>query len=341
MTREGGGEPADKANEKRQLYKPGESKMSKTAYMRFLGAAALGLLLALSTSAQAAWPEKAIQIIVPFGAGGDTDYNARTYAKYLKPLLGTSLAVVNVTGGGGSIGARKAKDAAPDGYTVLFFHDALMVNTATGVADFSWRDFELVAIVGQDAGTTICVQSKSKWKTLKELVTDSAAHPKEISIAGNIGATTYLAAQLLNQQGGSFNIVNHGGAAARVTALLGGHVDVIQNPLGTVKGYIESGDFRPLAVQTQERNPFAPNIPTLKEEGYNIYFQYRYYFLFPKGTPKAIVEKFGAAVEKVVTTKEYATDISKFLQTPIFAKGEKAIKLMEEQEALVNSVDLK
>ena len=306
--------------------------------------AAAAAIVGLSQPASAEWPEKPIQVIVPFGAGGDTDFNARLYGKYLKPILGKPMAIVNVTGGGGSIGARKAKDAKPDGYTALFFHDAMLVNSAVGVADFTFRDFELVAIAGREAGHVVCVKGDSKWNSLKELIEDSAAHPKQYSIAGNIGATTYLMAQLLNKAGADLNIVNHGGAATRITALLGGHVSVIQNPIGTVKSYFQSGDMKPLAIPTAEPNPFAPEIPTIRSLGYkDIVFQGKYFFMFPKGTPKAIVDKLASAVEKVATTdKAYAEEIKKaYLQTPYFKKGQAAFDELVAAEKVVNGVDLK
>ena len=308
---------------------------------------ALCMVLAFSVSDSWAkeldWPKRAIQVIVPFGAGGDTDMNARIFSKYLEPVLGKSLAVVNVSGGGGSIGARRVKDARPDGHTVLFYQDAIMVNSASGVSDFTWKDFEFGCIGGLETGTFIAVKTDSKWKTMKELVDDSAANSGKISIAGNIGATTYLTAMLLNKAGGAFNIVNHGGSSQRITALLGGHVDVIQNPLVTIKSYVENKEVRILANQAHPRPPLAQDIPSLKDSGYDVSFQYRYFFLFPKGTPKEIVEKFVDAVEKVVTTNtEYAEDINKTLvQSPFFARGEEGIKLMSEQENIVNSVDLK
>ena len=315
--------------------------MLKASRLAAACSVALGMMM-LCAPGQAAWPERPIQVVVPFGAGGDTDFNARQYAKYLQPVLGVSLAVVNVEGGGGSIGARKAKDSAPDGNTVLFFHDAMMVNTATKVSDFSWRDFEFAAIAGREAGTVFCVLKSAKWKTLKELMADSKANPNKISIAGNIGATTYLVAQLMNQAGAAFNIVNHGGSAQRLTALLGGHVHVIQNPFGTIKAYVESGEIRALATTAGERNEFAKDIPTVRDEGFDVAFAYNYFFLFPKGTPKDIVEKFTAAVEKVATTnKDYAAEIAKaFFQKPLFKKGAEGMKEMEAQEKLVNSVKL-
>jgi tripartite-type tricarboxylate transporter receptor subunit TctC len=309
----------------------------------FAVCAVLAFTASDSRAADADWPRRPIQVIVPFGAGGDTDMNARIFAKYLDPLLGKPLAVVNVGGGGSSIGSRRVKDARPDGHTVLFFHDAMLVNSASGVADFTYKDFEFSCIAGQETGTFVAVKSDAKWKTIKELVDDSAANPGKITIAGNIGATTYLTAMLLNKVGGAFNIVNHGGSSERITALLGGHVDVIQNPLVNIKSYIENGEVRVLANQADPRPPLAQEYPTLKESGYDVVFQYRYYFLFPKGTPRAIVDKMADAVEKVVTTNpEYAEDIKKTLvQSPFFARGEQAQKLMDAQEATVNSVNLK
>lgn len=317
--------------------------MSKTAYVRFVGAAVLGLSLVLSTSAHAAWPEKPIQIIVPYAAGGDSDFNARIYAKYLQPLLGKPLVVVNVAGAGGSVGGRRVKDAAPDGYTVLLWHEAMLVNSATGLIDFTFRDFEMVAMAAQEPGTMLCVGKDTPWKTFKDLMADSKARPKKVSFAGNLGGTTYLVAQLLNKEGADFNIVDHGGTAPRVKALLGGHVDIIPNPVGSVISYINNGDFKALATTRTTRHPKLPNVPTVRELGYNVDFQYRYTFYFPKGTPKEIVNKLAAAVKQVATTnKEYAAEIDKaYLQQPYFLDAAAARKDLESMDKVIRSVKLK
>lgn len=288
------------------------------------------------------WPEKTIQIIAPFKAGGDTDFNARVYAKFLRKELGVPLVVVNIDGGGGTQGSRKAKDSAPDGYTVLFYHTAMLVNTASGMADYTYHDFEMVGIAGIEPGSIICVTKKSKYNSLKDLMDDSRANPGKVSLTANMGATTYLAALLLNEAGGKFNLVDMGGASQRVTALLGGHIDVIGNPYGTVKPYIESGDFKALAVLNEQRNPKFNAIPTAKEQGYDVVFQYRYFFLFPKGTPKEIVDKFAKAVKKVTADKEYAADIDKaYSQTPFFMNTAESFKFLKTQEDLIGKVKMK
>ena len=317
--------------------------MMKAVCRRTLVVAIFGLFLAFGTPAQAEWPERPIQIVVPYKAGGDSDFNARTYSKYLQSELGVPLAVVNVSGGGGGIGARRVKDATPNGYTVLLWHEAMLVNSATGLIDFTFRDFEMVGMAAQEPGTMICVTKDAKWQTFDDLMKDSAARPGKVSFAASLGGTTYLMAQLLNKAGADFNIIDHGGTGPRVTALLGGHVDVIPNPVGSVISYINNGDFRALATTRTTRHPKLPQVETLQELGYDVTFQYRYFFMFPKGTPQSIVDKFAAAVKKVATTnKEYAAEIDKaYLQAPFFMNAEDTIKELEIQDKVVRSVKLK
>lgn len=307
-----------------------------------LAVSALGLVGAAgSGTAQSAdnWPNGAVQIVVPFGAGGDTDYNARVLAKYLEPILDTTFPVVNVTGAGGSIGARQVLGAKPDGQTVLFFHSAMLVNTASGIADFSYEDFEMVGIAGREPGSLIVVNNDAPWQTMEELVEATKADPFGIDLTTNTGATTYLVGALLRNAGAEFNFVDVGGSAARLTAVLGGNVDVSQNPLGQVKTYVESGELRALATVAGSRSEALPDVPTLKELGYDVDFQYDYFFLFPKGTPEEIVSKFTAAVEKVTQDPAYAEEIgSTYFQTPRYLAPAAALERLNEVAETVDTV---
>jgi tripartite-type tricarboxylate transporter receptor subunit TctC len=297
-------------------------------------------LVAGTAQAQENWPERPIQIVVPFNPGGDTDFNARLFAAHLEPELGVALPVINVDGAGGSIGARQVLTAEPDGHTVLFFHAAMLVNTASGIADFSFRDFEMAGIAGREPGGLIVVKADAEWQTMEELMQASAANPGSIDLTTNIGATTYLVGSLLNNAGGNFNFVDVGGSADRLTAVLGGNVDVSQNPVGQAKPYIESGDLRALAITAAERSPALPDVPTLIEQGYDVEFQYDYFFLFPKGTDATIVEEFTQAVAKVVESEEYAEEIrSTYFQEPRYLPPEEAIARLTEVEETVNSVE--
>ena len=130
------------------------------------------------------WPTKSINMIVPMGAGGDTDFNARTYAKYLEDVLGETVVVTNITGNGGALGSEEVKNASPDGYTCLFYHTCLNINQATGIADYGSEAFETVAVVGKSSGEAVVVRTDAMYDELKAAPT--APGFREIMIPGEI-----------------------------------------------------------------------------------------------------------------------------------------------------------
>ena len=130
------------------------------------------------------WPTKSINMIVPMGAGGDTDFNARTYAKYLEDVLGETVVVTNITGNGGALGSEEVKNASPDGYTCLFYHTCLNINQATGIADYGSEAFETVAVVGKSSGEAVVVRTDAMYDELKAAPT--APGFREVMIPGEI-----------------------------------------------------------------------------------------------------------------------------------------------------------
>ncbi len=275
------------------------------------------------------WPKKSIQLIVPYAAGGDTDFNARTYAKYLEKELGKPIAVVNITGSGGAIASRKVKESAPDGYTILMNHTNMIMTEITGVADFGFKDFE-IACIGAVNYDIFTVKADAPYRTLKELIEYSKNN--KLKAAGTVGSLTQMECLLLTTYGANLNIVDVGSAADRLAALKGGHVQLIPNAYGSIKQYLQNGEFRALGILSEERNPLIPDIPTCKEQGYDIVVPMMYTFFFPKGTPRGIIDKFSKAVEKIAkTNKEYAEDIAKaYTQSPYFKSGEEGLKLFSE-----------
>jgi tripartite-type tricarboxylate transporter receptor subunit TctC len=280
------------------------------------------------------WPKKAIQVVVPYNAGGDTDFNARAYAKYLEKELGQPVVVVNVSGVGGTLGSRKVKDSPADGHTVLFYHTAILINQITEMVPYGFENFELCAIAAMNPGNAITVNAKSPWKNLKDLVEDSIKRPNEIKFAADIGGTTYVMAMQFVAAGAKVNVVDAGSSTARNAALKGGHIDIVPNPYGTIKPFLQSGDFRALGMTIEKRHPSIPDIPTCKEQGYNVSMEVPYFFAFPKGTPKEIVDKMAKAVEKIASTNtEYAADIAKaYDQVPFFLDREKAFEFLSKQK---------
>lgn len=282
------------------------------------------------------YPVKPIQVVVPAGAGGDTDFNARTVGKYLEAELGQPVVISNVGGAGGSIGAREVLEAEPDGYKVLFFHNSLLLNKILGLVDFSYDSYKLAGIAVLDQGNTFVVNANSRFKDLKDMVEYARANPEQVSIATEVGGFTHLQLLAMQQdQNIKLNIVDVGGAADKVAALLGERIDIVPTSLGLVKDYIDSGKFRTLGIMAAERVPLMPDVPTFKEQGVNSIFEKFFFFGFPPETPDEIVEKFTKALEKVVTTnQEYKAAAEKFLVSPTYMNPQEAfdyIKKTEEQ----------
>lgn len=279
------------------------------------------------------WPKKTIQIIAPFAAGGDTDFNARVYAKFLTKELGVNVVVVNTTGNGGVTGTRKMLDSANDGYTVLFNTSALLMNMVSGAANYGLDAMEIACIAGIRAGDIITVRGDMGIKNMDELIGYSKKHPGELRLAITTGAHNHATALYLLRAGLEATLLDAGGTSERMAGLLGGHLEIIMNPLGGIADYLASGTLVAIANPIAKRPANIPEIPTCKEQGYDVVNDGYYLWAFPKGTDKAIVEKFNAAVKKICTTNpEYAEAIkASYKQEPFFADRDEAIKLLEVQ----------
>ena len=259
------------------------------------------------------WPTKPIQMIIPFDAGGDTDFHGRQYAKFLEEELGQPVAVTNVVGNGGMLAAKEVYDADPDGYTILFTHSSINVNTAAGTSDIGIDDFDMVRVCGQPAVEAIAVRRDSPYETLDDLVAAIQANPGEFIVPASIGATSHYACLLMEKACGvELNIVNSGASSDRTAGLKGGNFEFIINPYGTMKSFIDSGDFRILATLGEERSQQFPDVPTAKELGYeDLVSVNAYYILVPKGTPEEIIDKLGAAIDDIsMNNEEYAQAIA-------------------------------
>jgi len=278
------------------------------------------------------WPSKPIQMIVPFRAGGDSDFNARVYAKYLEDVLGQSIVVVNVDGGGGSIGATEAKNATPDGYTVFLGDVALALNEASSLTDFGYEAFECAGIVGKNSGEYLTVRSDFPADSAPELIALTQEEPNKYKLAANTGATTYYAASVLKKLGAQFNIVNAGSSSERVASLKGGHIDAMFNSMGTIKDYVQNDDFKILGSAASERAQAYPDYPTMKEQGIDLAYDITYVMYFPKGTDPEIAQKFHAACKVVSENPEYAEEIFKaYGQFPYVADIDTSLKLLKEE----------
>lgn len=265
------------------------------------------------------YPKKPIEIVVPAGAGGDTDRNTRIVANYLSEELGEDLVITNVVGGGGSVGTGEVLQSDPDGYKAVAFHNSMIINSILDLADFSYEDFQLAGTAVGDLGNSFIVNAESEITDLQTLVELAKEKPGEITIATETGGFTHL--QLIAFQevtGTELKVVDVGTAADKTKALLAGQIDIIPTQLGLVQSYIDSGDFKSLGVMSEERLENAPDVPTFIEEGVDISFDKLFFWAFPKDTPQEIIDKFSSALEAVANNSDFQEEIKPHIIDPLY-----------------------
>ncbi|PLC55277.1 ABC transporter substrate-binding protein [Pollutimonas nitritireducens] len=263
--------------------------------------------LAIAGTAHAAWPDRAITIVVPFPAGGGTDTFARPLAQQLSEQLGQSVVVDNRGGAGGTLGAGVASRAAPDGYT-FFMGGAHHVVAPSIYKKLSYdiqKDFEPVAMLAQPPQVIVVNPTKLPVKTVKELIDHAKANPGSVNFgSAGVGSTHHLAGELFALKSGvELTHVPYQGAGPMLTGLITGQVDLAFDGLGSSASHIRAGTIRPLAVAAAKRSPSLPDVPTVAEAGIPGYEVSTWYAMWaPKGTPQDVVTKMASEITKALNS---------------------------------------
>ena len=287
------------------------------------------------STTSSAWPTSSVSIIVPASAGGGTDLLARVIADKLTQKLGQTFVVVNVNGAGGSSGISQVHDASPDGNTILFYHNAMLINKVTGVSSYSYDGFDVASHVVTDNDTGFYVRADAPYSTYPELIEYCKEHPGEVTMGVEVGGYTYMMVKSFEALTGvEFNLVDVGGNNDKCTALLGGHIDIMPNQYSTAEGYIESGDFVALGFPSEERSTVYPDVPTAKEQGVDwIYHGYEFGFFFPEGTPQEIQDTFNNTVQELFDNNEIQDDILNLGNEGVYMSPSDYESLLGEIEA--------
>ena len=273
----------------------------------FSRAAALMALVTLAVSAQAAFPERTIKLVVPFAPGGGTDSITRTLAAVMSPILGQSVIVDNKPGAGTVIGSDLVAKSAPDGYTLVMATFAHAVNPSM-VAKLPFdpeKAFAPVSLVARGPNVLV-VKADSPLKTVKDLVDAAKAQPGRLSYAsqGN-GTSAHLAGEMFeNLAKVKMLHIPYRGAGPAMTDLLGGQVDMMFATAAAVAPHIAAGKLRPIAVTSPERSPAMRSVPAIGEvvPGYAVE---SWYGLFaPAGTPPEVIAKLNQVIRQAAQADE-------------------------------------
>jgi tripartite-type tricarboxylate transporter receptor subunit TctC len=268
-------------------------------------AIAASILLAAAgfAHAQAAFPSKSITMIVPFPPGGLADIVARPVAEAMSRDLGQPVVIENKGGAGGGIGMAQASKAPADGYTVLLSLSSFTVipeaDTLLGRAPmYTLQSLRPIARFTADP-TVLAVRAEAPWKTVKDFVEDAKKRPGAINYgsSGNYG-TMHVPMEILSQNAGvKMTHVPFTGAGPAVVALLGGQIDAVSSGPATVLQHIKAGKLRALAHWGNGRLEALPDVPALKDAGYNAeYAQWSGLFI-PAATPEPVAQRLRAAAK--------------------------------------------
>lgn len=277
-----------------------------TGALRALVISAAVLLVASASAFAASYPERPIKMIVPWAAGGDTDSIYRVFAPLLQKELGQPVVVANVGGASGTVGEREAAKAAADGYTIFAPHDYIHSVYYAGLTDIKYdKAFEPVCLVASTP-SVITSSAKMPWKNFKEMVEDAKANPGKITVGASLGSTSQYSMALMAKAAGiKFKYVPYDGTAKRMNALLGGHIDLGDSNL-TQKSKVEAGLLKFLAIMSEKRSPELPDVPTLKELGYDVEYAVNRGIMVPKGTPAEIKAKLESACAAAAKDPSFA-----------------------------------
>ena len=279
-------------------------------------AASVALATFLLVAPAAAWaqafPAKAITLVVPFPPGGGTDAFARPLAAQLNKQLGQSVIVDNRGGAGGTIGASHAAKQPGDGYTWFMgaAHHAIAPAMYAKLDYDMEKDFLPVALVATPPQVIVANPKNIAADDLKSLIDYLRANPKKANYgSAGSGTSHHLAGELFKQLSKTdITHVPYKGAGPALQDLIGGQIDLLFDGLGSSAAHIRGGRIKAIAVAANKRSPAFPNVPTASEAGLPGYEVSTWYGMWvPRGTPRPLVERVYAELQKAMNTAEMKT----------------------------------
>ena len=298
----------------KQNFQPKRRFLRAVPALLLAGAALVGLAAA---PAHAAYPEQPINMIVAYAPGGGTDIIARVLARYIEKYLGNDarIVVLNRPGAGGAIGFGALASAQPDGYTIGFINTPnVLTIPIERKATFTWQSFDLLGNVIDDPGN-FSVHAESPIRSLGELATYAKANPGAVSVGTTgLGSDDHLAMMSFERAAGvKLNHIPFKGAAEVHTAIASKQIMVAAMNVGEALQYAKGGTpLRNLGQMSPARTTLAPNLPTFKEQGYDIVLASLRGVAAPKGLPPAIRDSLVKAIERSVNDPQFQAQAASY-----------------------------
>jgi tripartite-type tricarboxylate transporter receptor subunit TctC len=287
--------------------------------------AAIGICLPIQSIAQQ-WPDKTVRILVPFPPGGGTDIQARLLSTAFQKSTGQNFIIDNRTGAGGLIAGQLAVDSPPDGNTILFTSGSIsvVVTLYAGRMKFdAQKDLVPVSWISSTP-LVLTVHPSVPARSVKELVALARRSKGSMNAGGNTaGSTAHLTGEMFNQWFGTKTpVLTYRGGGPAVIALISGEIDYIFATAPSIMPHVKSGKARALAVTTQKRSSALPDLPTMDSMYPGFLADNWYAMFYPKGTPRAIVDKLNAEIRKALETPEVKAFLPREALDPVASSPE-------------------
>lgn len=288
------------------------------------------------------FPERDINLIVAYAAGGGTDTGARVLQQYLEDELGTTVNIINKPGGAGWVGWSELAHAKPDGYTIGYINSP---NIITGYLDPKYsrienlENFQFLANHVLDPGVIAIRPDDDRFQNFEEMIAYAQNNELTATTSG-VGSNDHMAILLMNKHyDTNITPVHTEGAAEGSAQVLGGHVDLFIAKVGEAANHHQNGELKAIAVNTEERSPFIEEVPTTVEMGYHeIIHRSARGIAAPAGIPDNVLKVLSEALEKAITNPEQIDKMGKQGLEVYHLAPDEYYELMKEDEAQVDSL---
>lgn len=289
-----------------------------------LGAAIGAIAAGGAAGARAATIDTVVHIIVGFPAGGGTDIVARVLAQAIQGDYASGIVVEDRPGASARLAVEYVKNAPADGSVMLFTPDFPMTLYPSSFKALKYDPLKDFTAVGPAAkGSLVLVTGPgvpADVKTLKDFIAWCKANPGKANVADtSAGATPHFTTVMLGQEAKvTLTPVHYRGGAPAMEDLIGGHVPASVNPVSEVMAFASAGKIRALAVTGEKRTPFLPDVPTMKEQGFNVVVESMTGVFVPAKTPARVVEALNGAMRKATASKQMIDSLAKFGTEPTY-----------------------
>lgn len=275
-------------------------------------AMACGVLIGAQVSMAGTYPDRPVKLVVGFPPGGPASTISTLIAKRISEFMEQPMVVEHKPGAGASLAASTVAKSQPDGYTLFMGSDSPLLIAPLITVDLVYTLNDFIPIVGYAYAPTFISCAKGRWNSLQEMIADAKKNPGKYTYSSqSANSFNHFAGKILCEKAGiDLTFVPFPGNAEALSALLGGHLDLVV--VAGTSGLYEAGRIEPLAIAEKKRLKDYPKIPTLDELGYPIFLNSYYFLCAPKGTPQEVINKLNDANQKVFA--KYGDEINEYVR---------------------------